>query len=157
MKKQKLFTKLHQEGKLKFIEPSDAIKQAYFKKSESSLISAKILLENNRLEESIAMTYYSMYYVAIGLFFRTGIKCKNHSVAIILVKRIFGLDNSQLSFAKKERLDKQYYVDFHVVKKDVKDLIIMAEQFNAGIIDFTARLTNELIAKYRNKLHRLLK
>jgi len=66
------------------VEPSDNIRDAYVKKSQSYLISAKLLLDNDRFEESVSMGYYSMYYAVMALFFATGIKCENHSAAIIL-------------------------------------------------------------------------
>ena len=156
MKKRNLFKQLHKEGKLLLVEPSDDIKNAYLKKSESSLSSAKILLEKEKLEESISLAYYSMYYITLALFFKTGIKCENHSATIILL-RIFGIDNSHISFAKRERVDKQYYVDFHIAKKDVKDLIKIAEDFNAKIYDFIDRFSNNEIEKYRKKMRDLLK
>jgi uncharacterized protein (UPF0332 family) len=107
MKKRNLSNQLHKEGKLLLVEPSDDIKDAYLKKSESGLSSAKILLEKEKLEESVSLAYYSMYYITLALFLKTGIKCENHSATIILLKRIFGIDNSHISFAKRERVDKQ--------------------------------------------------
>ncbi|MGB3479501.1 MAG: HEPN domain-containing protein [bacterium] len=152
MKKRSLFKQLYKKGKLLLVEPSDDIKNAYLKKSESGLSSAKILLDNEKLEESISLAYYSMYYITLALFFKTGIKCENHSATIILLKRIFGIDNSHISFAKRERVDKQYYVGFHIAKKDVKDLIKIAEDFNAKIYDFIDRFSNNEIEKYRKKI-----
>ena len=157
MKKQSLFKKLHKEGKLQLVEPSNDIKSAYLKKSESNLAAAKLLLDNDKPEEAVSMTYYSMYYITVALFFKTGIKCENHTAAAILVKIIFGLDNSQLSFAKKERIDKQYYIDFHITKKEVKDLIRIAENYNAMIYDFIERLNTEKIEGFRKKMKDLLK
>lgn len=157
MKKQSFFNKLQKEGKLQIVEPSEDIKKAYLKKSESHLISAKLLLENNKLEESVSMTYYSMYYTTLALFYKTGIKCENHSAAIILLKKIFKIDNQEISDAKKERIDKQYYVDFHVVKDEVKELIQKAEEFNSKILDFTEKMNNEKIEEFRKRMKNLLK
>ena len=157
MKKQSFFNKLKKEGKLQLTEPSEDIKKAYQKKSESHLISAKILLENNKLEESVSMTYYSMYYTTLALFYQTGIKCENHSAAIILLKKIFKIDNQEISDAKKERIDKQYYIDFHIIKDEVKELIQTAEEFNAKILDFTEKMNNEKIEEFRKRMKKLLK
>ena len=98
------------------------------------------------------MTYYSMYYSTLSLFFKIGLKCENHAAAIVLLKRVFGIDNSKLSFAKKERLDKQYYIDFHLTKQDAVKLIEVAENYNAEIMDFIDRLDNDRIKNYRIKL-----
>lgn len=50
-----LFAKLKKVGKLKLVEPSEEIKEAYLKKSESHLASAKLLLDHGKLEEAVSM------------------------------------------------------------------------------------------------------
>ena len=156
MRTTNFLTKLYKEGKLKILESSEEIKEAYLVKSESNLISSKILFENNRFEESVSMAYYSMYNLLNALLFKVGIKCENHSGAIILLKELFNLDNSKLSFAKKERIDKQYYVDFNVTKEQVLETIKIAEENNKEIMDFIAKLKNKEINEYRNKFLKIL-
>ncbi len=151
MKKQNFLNKLKKQGKLELVESSEEIKESYIKKSESSLISAKILLENNRLEESIALTYYSMYHILTALLFKTGIKSENHSASIILLKDIFNIENKEILEAKKERIDKQYYVDFYTTKQETKEAIETAEDFNNKIRDFLDKLTNNQIQEFRDK------
>jgi len=147
--------KLKKEEKLKLVELSEEITTSYIEKSESNLSSAKILLENNKLEESIALTYYSMYNILIALFFRIGIKCENHAGSIILMKIIFDLDNSDIESAKKERIDKQYYTDFKIAKEDVSKAIENAENFNSKLLDFISRLNKNDIDEYREKFKEL--
>jgi len=149
--------KLNREEKLKSVESSDDIKEAYLKKSESNLISAKILLKNNRLEESVSLLYYSMYNLLMALLFKTGIKSENHSASIALLKDIFDMDNSTIVFAKKERIDKQYYIDFNVTMKEVEDLIKDTEKFSEELINFISRLTTEKVNFYKNKFINLIK
>jgi len=151
MKKKDFLIKLKKEGKIGLVESSEEIKNSYLEKSESNLVSAKILLENNKLEESVALVYYSMYNSLIALLFKIGIKSENHAVSITLLKEIFGLSNSDIAFAKKERVDKQYYVDFEVTKEQVEEAIRKAEIFNSKIIDFISKLTNDSIKLYRKK------
>jgi len=155
MKKINFLNKLKKEGKLGLVEPSPEIQQSYIEKSESNLISAKILLENSRLEESVTLSYYSMYHMLTALMFKAGIKSENHSASILLLKKMFGADNSDISFAKKERVDKQYYVDFKITKEEVKDAVKKAEEFNARMLDFISRLTNEDIRSYREKFRKI--
>jgi len=155
MKKPGFLVRMKGEGKISLVDPSDEIKQAYLQKSESNLASSKILLQNGRLEEAVALAYYSMYHALTALLFRTGIKSENHSASIILLKRVFGLDNSEISYAKKERVDKQYYVDFKITESEVKDSVRKAESFNSGMIDFISRLTSESIAKSREIFRKL--
>lgn len=156
MKKQGFFVKLHQEGKLQLVEPSEEITESYLTKSDSHLESAKLLSNNDRLEECVSLTYYSMYYSVLALFFRTGIKCENHSASIILLKEVFNIDNMVISYAKKERIDKQYFVDFSIAKDEVEELIISAEIFNSKILDFIEKINNEMIERLRRNMEKLL-
>lgn len=136
--------------------PSDEMKKAYLKKSESHLTSARLLLDNDLFEQSVSMAYYSMYYSVLALFFATGIKCENHTAAIILLKEVFAIDNTDLEYAKTERIDKQYYVTSAPVRDDVVALIHIAESFNAELRDVIDRLTNEKIEKYRKRFQSLI-
>lgn len=149
--------KLKKEGKLKIVESSEEVKESYLEKSESNLISAKLLLDNDRLEEAVYLTYYSMYNSLLALLFRIGIKSENHAASILLLRKLFDIDNSDISFAKRERVDKQYYVDFHVTKDEVEDLIEKAEEFNKEILDFISKLTNEKIKVYQEKFKKLIR
>ena len=153
MAKMSFLAELRKKKKLELVKPSEEIKQSYIQKSESNLVSAKILLGNNKLEESVALAYYSMYHFVTALFFKAGIKSENHAASIILLKDIFGIDNKEILFAKKERLDKQYYVGFKITKEEVFDGIRKAEIFNGAMNDFISKITNEAIAKAREKFN----
>ena len=157
MKKLDFLKKLKGEGKLKLVKPSEEVKQAYLKKSASYLDSAKLLLKNRKLEEAISMAYYSMYYSLLALLFRVGIKSENHTASILLLKELFDLDNSEILKAKRERIDKQYYIDFEIVKQDVKNMIEIAERFNAKIFDFLEKLSLKEIGEIRKKFKELVK
>jgi len=150
MKKINFLTKLRTKGLIELVEPSEELKQSHTKKSESNLDSAKILLNNDKLEESIALTYYSMYNLLLALLFKTGIKSENHAASIIILKEIFNLENREISKAKEERIDAQYYADFQITKDKIKEAIINAENFNSSLLDFISKLTNEDINKYRD-------
>lgn len=156
MKKAGFLIGLHREKKLQTVEPSEDMKEAYLQKSYALLKSAEILLENSLLENSVPLAYYSMYNSVMALFFKTGIKCENHSGSIILIEQLFGIDNSKIEFAKKERVDKQYYVDSKVSKKEVENLILLSKDFNAMMYEFIDRMTKKEIEAYRNRLRNLL-
>src|SRR3989344_8770432 len=148
MKKISFLSKLKKEGKLELVNPSEEMKQSYVVKSESSLISAKILLGNNKLEESVGLAYYSMYHVLTALLFKVGIKSENHSASIILLKELFHYDNKDISEAKTERIDKQYYIDFKITQKEVKIMLRKAELFNSNIIDLISKMNSNEIKGY---------
>lgn len=156
MKKISFLSKLHKEGKLKLISPSEVIKDSYVAKSESNLSSAKILLDNGKLEESVSLVYYSMYHMLTALLYKVGIKCENHSASIILLNALFGIDNKNIFSAKKERIDKQYYTDFEIAKDDIIEDINIAEEFNRILLDFISRSDNKKIEDYRTLLKNLI-
>src|SRR3989344_3456667 len=123
MKKINFLIKLREEGKISLIDQSDEIKESYAMKSANSLKSAKILLENGQIEDAVPMAYYSMYNMLTALLYKIGIKCENHSASVIILKELFGIENSGISSAKTERVDKQYYVDFEITREEVENLI----------------------------------
>ena len=157
MKKSEFLRKTERGGKIKLVEVSDRVKESYLQKSTSNLESAKILLKEGKFEESVALIYYSMYNSLMALLFKIGIKSENHSASIMLMKEIFGLDNSKIEFAKKERLDKQYYIDFHVTKKDVEELIGIAEEFSSYLYNFLEKIKNEEVKRFRDKFKEMFK
>ena len=156
MRKINFLIKLKKEGKLKIIEPNKNVKESYIEKSRDSLKSAEILLENGQIVNSVPMAYYSMYNMLTALFYFTGIKCENHSASIIILKELFGIDNSKISFAKTERVDKQYYVDFKVTTVEVKNLIKSAEEFNSMLYDSIEKMTSKQISLYREEFDKVL-
>lgn len=152
MRSTKFLRKLHSENKLDLVDPSDDISSDYIKKSYNSLRASKLLAEQKLFEESVSMAYYSMYHMLTSLLFKTGIKCENHTGAIILLKELFNMDNSEISFAKTERVDKQYYTDFSVVESDAIQLIKIVEDFRNKIMTYMEGLKNEDIKKFREIL-----
>lgn len=156
MKKQNFLHDLFNERKIQVVNPSVDIAEAYLKKSKSHLASAKLLRDHELYEEAVSMAYYSMYHGVMALFFRTGIKCENHSAAILLLKEVYSIDNIPISNAKKERIDKQYYIDTMSTRKDVDELINQAGLFSAHLEDIIERITNEKIASYRSRLRSIV-
>lgn len=153
MKKINFLNKLAKEEKLQLVEPSDVVKEAYLQRAEESLSSAKTLMKVGNLKDTVVLAYYAMYHSLLALFFRCGVKCENHAAAIILLKEIFSIDNSAISKAKRDRVDKQYYVDFSVTKEEVIQAITIAEMFIAQLHSFIATLNEQKIKEYREKMN----
>jgi len=158
MKKSNFLIKLKKQGKLELVSPSDDICNSYIKKAEDSLKSARVLLQNNLYENSVSMSYYTMYHSLTALLFKVGIKCENHSGSIILFKKLFGRMDlyKTIRFAKKERVDKQYYVDFILTKESAIDLIRRAEDFLVKIKLTIKNIRNEDISNLRERLRDVL-
>ena len=151
MKKIGFLIKLHEEEKLKEVEPNNEVKEAYLQRSNESLSSAKALLKMGNLKDAVALAYFSMYHCLLAALFRIGIKCENHAASIILLKEVFGVDNKKISKAKFERVDKQYYVDFVVNQEEASKSIRIAEEFIAEINNLIATLNEENIKQYHER------
>ena len=150
MRKIQFIEQLIKEEKIKIVEPSKEISISYNEKSKNSLKAAKVLLEQELYAEAISMAYYAMYHKTTSLFYLTGIKCENHSATIILLKELFKLNNKELSTAKKERVDKQYYTTFTINKDQVAESIQIAEKFINEIDLFVDKMTNQERDKFRS-------
>jgi uncharacterized protein (UPF0332 family) len=148
MRKIPFIESLIAEGKIKIVGPSEDVADSYSKKSSNSLRAAKILIEQNLAEEAISMAYYAMYHKVTSIFHITGIKCENHSATIILLTELFGVDNKDISFAKNERVDKQYYTDIELTIEEARTLIRLAESFLDVVELFLDNLTQERKKEY---------
>lgn len=157
MKKPDFLKQLKKEGKLSVVERSEEMKESYLKKAEDCLKSAKILFKNGLYDNSISEAYYCMYNSLLALLFKAGIKSENHSGSIILLKDAFREDAlyEMISIAKKERIDRQYYIESKTGKtskgscdKMIKD----AEDFSIRIRLLMNRLNSEEINKIRGYL-----
>ena len=143
------------------METSEEVCQSYLEKANNCIISARLLLENSLYENSVGMSYYAMYNSLTALLFRTGIKCENHAGAILLLKLLF--DENKLfeviSEAKKERIDKQYYVptEQDEITEDITEkLLSKSEDFVVDMKLVIKRLSNGSIDKFRKKFDGLV-
>ena len=151
-------SRLFRKGQLQEAEPSNDIATAYLQRSEESLSSAKALLRIGNLKDTVALAYYAMYHCLLAVLFRIGIKCENHTAAIMVLKEAFELDTTALIVkAKSERVDKQYYVDFEVMKEEAESAIAVAEEFVSKMTNLIATLTEQRVKEYHERAVRLFK
>jgi uncharacterized protein (UPF0332 family) len=120
------------------------------------LLSAKTLIKIQNYDDATALTYYSMYYSSLALLYKCGIKSENHTGTILLIRELFDIDSKMLEQAKKERVDKQYYVDFKATEKDVIQGIAIAEEFNSIIKQKIDTIKNAQIIEYHTKAKKIL-
>ena len=155
MKELDFLNSLKEKNKLELVESSEEICNSYLEKAENCMRSAKLLSENDLYENSVSTAYYTMYNSIIALLFRIGIKSENHSGSIILFKKLFDEPNlvGLISFAKKERIDKQYYVNskknIDLTIESTKDMVEKAENFLISIKIVIKNLNNGNINKIR--------
>ncbi len=143
---------LIEENKISIVEPNTEVSKAYLEKSSKSLLSSKTLIKIENFNDATALTYYSMYYSLLALLYRCGIKSENHTGSIMLLKELFKINNKDIEKAKKERVDKQYYIDFQSNKEEVEKAIEIAEEFNSKINEKIETIKTEEINKIRKEL-----
>ncbi len=101
MKNLDFLNKLRKEGKFEIIESSEQMSLSYEKKGVECREVANLAFVNGYFESAITQSYYSMYNNVLSLFFKCGIKCENHSAAVILLKEFFSMENGD---ARKEQI-----------------------------------------------------
>ena len=160
MKEINFLNKLKQEEKLSLTEQSEEISLSYTLKSDNSLKSAKILLENKLYDDSTSSSYYAMYNTLTALLFKVGIKCENHAGSILLLKVLF--DQIELfniiSKAKEERIDKQYYVtseDINFTEESARKILINAEDFIIKMRLLLKNIKNQEIINLRKEFQNI--
>ncbi len=154
-------SKLKREGKIEEVECSPEISQAYIAKAENCLKAARILLKEKLYENSVTDSYYAMYNACLSLLFRCGIKSENHTATILLLDIVFGLTEvyRMVSSAKRERIDKQYYIDTaenEILSEDTAQHMIQeAEQVVLQLRVVEDQLTSQKIKIYQMKYRAL--
>ncbi len=157
MKKSKFLADLKKDGKLILAEPSEDVCNSCIEKADNCLKSANILLKSVLFENSVTMSYFAMYNSVSAFLFRIGIKCENHAGSILLLKHLSGREDlfKAISFAKRERIDKQYYVspkNSAPTREATQDMLSNAEEFLVKMKLLIGSIRLEDIDKMRAKL-----
>ncbi|MFA5020195.1 MAG: HEPN domain-containing protein [Candidatus Pacearchaeota archaeon] len=154
--------KLKRKGVIELVESSEDMKSSYLIKAENCLKSAKILFSSKIYENSTSEAYYCMYNSLLALLFKVGIKSENHSASIILLDKLFDKKDlvRTISWAKGERLDKQYYVETQqivkVTKESCNEMVLKSEDFLVKMKLLTSELNNEKTNSARDSFTKML-
>ncbi len=161
MKKLNFLDKLKDEQNLKLVESSDEISKSYLIKSENCARVAKLAFNDGIYENAVGEAYFSIYNSVTALFYKCGIKCENHSAAVILIKQLFKLEKLHLIFSefKKDRIDNQYYTPIAngqpITKEKCDERLKTAQKFNVELRAHMEKLTLEDIKDIRKKFEEL--
>mgnify|MGYP003967411019 FL=1 len=101
-----------------------------------------------------------MYDALLSLLFGVGIKCENHSGSILMLKLLFEENElfEIISNAKKERVDKQYYVmdeQDGMTREIAEELIINAENFILKVKVILKKIDSDYIKKIKKRFDKL--
>lgn len=161
MKNLDFLNKLKRKKILQLVDVSEDISKAYLIKSDKCIRVAKLAFEAGIYENAISEAYYSIYNAVMSLFYKCGIKCENHSGAVILIKELFDLEDLYDIFSefKKDRIDNQYYLPIKnsepINKEKCNTRIKTAQRFNLEMRNIINRLNlneiNNLRKKFENE------
>jgi len=161
MKKLSFLDKLKKEKNLELVEMSEDISKSYLIKSEKCSQVAKLAFNAGIYENAVSEAYYSIYNTVTALFYKCGIKCENHSAAVILVKHLFNLDDLHKIFFefKKDRIDNQYYTPVinnePITKEKCEERLKTAQRFNVELRTYMEKITLEDISRIRENFKTL--
>ena len=161
MKSSNFLNKLKIEKSLSLVELSEEISKSYIIKSDKCIRVAKLAYEAGIYENAVSEAYYSIYNTVMSLFFKCGIKCENHSGAVILIKELFKLEDFYLIFSefKKDRIDNQYYISIleaePVNKEKCSERIKIAQRFNVELRAYAGKLTIQEINNIRKRFEEI--
>ncbi|HLD10737.1 MAG TPA: HEPN domain-containing protein [Candidatus Nanoarchaeia archaeon] len=161
MKNSNFLNELKEKRNLELIEISEEISKSYLIKSEKCKAAAKAVFDAGIYENAISEAYYSIYNVVTALFYKCGIKCENHSAAVILLKILFNQDKLHEIFLafKKDRIDNQYYMPFSnsepISKEQCSEKLKIAQNFCIELKTYMKSLTNEDITNIRNNFNNI--
>ena len=99
MKKPNFLNKLKRKEALTLVEPSEEISKSYLIKSEKCIRVAKLAYGAGIYENAVSEAYYSVYNTVMSLFFKCGIKCENHSGAVLLIRDLFKLEIAFIQYS----------------------------------------------------------
>ncbi|MBN2517625.1 MAG: HEPN domain-containing protein [Candidatus Altiarchaeota archaeon] len=159
MKDSELLRKAAKAHQLEVVAPSENVFKSYTRKSGDCLKSAEILAGNGLYDNSISEAYYAIYDSLTALLRKTGVKCENHAVSIVLLEVLFGEKPLRdiATWARDKRIDSQYYVDSHSNQTLSSEMISKAENFLGRVESIARRMTSEQADAMRTKLLEILK
>ena len=131
MRKSSFLNRLKADRVLELVEPSENMCESYLKKADDCFKSAMLLIEHELFENSIQMSYYTMYNSLQGLLFKCGIKSENHAGSILAFKQLFKRQElfEMISKAKEGRIEVQYFVASVQSKESARIMLTNAEEF----------------------------
>jgi uncharacterized protein (UPF0332 family) len=153
----KFLRKLITEKKIKLVNQNYKISKSYSNKTKNCQKAANLLYKNNLYENSITEAYFGMYNSTISLFFKMGIKCDNHTGAILFLKYLLKKEklSNELNKFKEQRIDKQYNINENFNKKQCLQLIIESNLFIDNINFLKSNINIKLIDNIKEKFNSL--
>jgi uncharacterized protein (UPF0332 family) len=142
---------------IKIIEPNKNTSKSFLEQAKSSLLGVQRDLENNDLLWATVKIYYAEYYSVYAFLQRIGIKCENHSCALLLAKEL--LDSiiviDSISLHRKNRIDSQYYLKIGK-RGEVEQMLKTAKIIYAQFDNLLSNINEKDVKEYRKNFLNLI-
>lgn len=151
----------HQRRGIKLVNPNVETCRSHIIKANRALKSMNLNYKEGLTEWAVEAAYYARYHCLYALLLRCGIKSEIHDCTIAVAKIVFSDLVSEkvineLSIAKQQREDTQYYSDRVVDEKACETNINSAPEFVLTLEEKIESLNDEKVETYRKKIKSLL-
>jgi uncharacterized protein (UPF0332 family) len=120
---------------IRLVKPNSRLSEVYLKKAKSSLNMMNAAQQIGEVEWTVTTAYYARYFVLYALLMKLGIKSEIHDCSIavahlIAEQGIIPLDLvDDISSAKEQRIDMQYYLPKEIKKENIEKNVKKARTF----------------------------
>jgi uncharacterized protein (UPF0332 family) len=150
---------LKQKRGIRITEPNQNLTKAYLKKAISALNTMTATLQIKEADWTATTAYYARYFALYALLMKIGIKSEIHECTInlaqILANHKILHQNivNEITEAKQERIDTQYYV---TTEQNLKEIRKNAEKARKFVLEIEQSIEN-ITPKQINTIRTLLK
>jgi uncharacterized protein (UPF0332 family) len=149
---------LKQKRGIRITEPNQNLTKAYLKKATSALNTMTATLQINEADWTATTAYYARYFALYALLMKIGVKSEIHECTITMAQLLanHGIIHqsivNEISEAKQERIDTQYYVTTEQNPKETRKNAEKARKFVLEIEQTTENITPKQIDIIRTLL-----
>jgi uncharacterized protein (UPF0332 family) len=151
---------MNQKNGIKIVKPSENFCKSYMMKAKNALRSMNLNFKEGIDEWAASAAYYARYHMIYALLRRCGIKSEIHECTLEVAKFLFSEEITEglvqeISLAKEQRIDMQYYTDRALDRKALEKNIDSAAGFVLRVKEIIDKMTSEKIETIRRKLESL--
>jgi uncharacterized protein (UPF0332 family) len=149
---------LKQKRGIRITEPNQNLTKAYLKKAISALNTMTATLQIKETDWTATTAYYARYFALYALLMKIGVKSEIHECTIntaqLLANHKIIRQNivNEITEAKQQRIDTQYYVTTQQNLKEIRKNAEKARKFVLEIEQATENITPKQINNIRTLL-----
>lgn len=149
---------MNQKRGMRVVKPNGNLCNSYVEKAKKALASMNLNFKADIDEWAASAAYYARYHMVYALLRKCGIKSEIHECTIEAVKFLFSEEITgdllkELTRAKEQRIDMQYYTDRPLDEKALRENVESAPDFVLMLHEIIESVTAEKIETVRRKLY----